>query len=492
MGCITPDYWNGNGDKKTNILRQSLLFICQTGRHGPQNGFRLCVVHRGYCIESPTKVEGTPEDDVDRLEKPIAQVVVLGQAPILSDSEGEEEDQEVSLMSQFASHTYRCLVFLDQAHTRGTDLRLPDSYRPAVTLGAGVTKDTLAQEIQTRIRKLRGLGSERPLQVADVLTWSISETLAEIDRRYRPRIAETGRAGPSVFVSRLESMPEVDSRLAEIKKKTPQKCEEFRPGMTESWAGSLQEEQERELAPEIEEERQIERPAPRKAACHRLHEDVVLFRSRIYLSPAGFPSDEQDLLVTADFARTVVNSDGQAVCSDTYQRPVQWILTSHVDDDDDDDNDDNSLRYGMRMVVVSQWEADQLKSCIANTDGAEACAVALHAYLPQPSLTFPSLDDLRAYTVPPLHPQGWAASPELIMQLNLFAGQLCLASYSEYVRLCRFLGLAYTLNTGGMDIAADSFSASPVAFLNALYKRIRRDCVGIEKTHMGFLIIACW
>jgi hypothetical protein len=47
--------------------------------------------------------------------------------------------------SPFATHPERCLVFLDQAHTRGTDLTLPDSYRAAVTLGPNVTKDTLVQ-----------------------------------------------------------------------------------------------------------------------------------------------------------------------------------------------------------------------------------------------------------------------------------------------------------------------------------------------------------
>lgn len=38
-----------------------------------------------------------------------------------------------------------CLVFLDEAHTRGTDLKLPQHYRAAVTLGASLTKDRLAQ-----------------------------------------------------------------------------------------------------------------------------------------------------------------------------------------------------------------------------------------------------------------------------------------------------------------------------------------------------------
>lgn len=49
------------------------------------------------------------------------------------------------LTSPFATQLERCLVFLDQAHTRGTDLKLPEDYRAAVTLGPGVTKDTLVQ-----------------------------------------------------------------------------------------------------------------------------------------------------------------------------------------------------------------------------------------------------------------------------------------------------------------------------------------------------------
>ena len=39
----------------------------------------------------------------------------------------------------------RCLVYLDHAHTRGTDIRLPIGSRAAVTLGPRVTKDALVQ-----------------------------------------------------------------------------------------------------------------------------------------------------------------------------------------------------------------------------------------------------------------------------------------------------------------------------------------------------------
>ena len=48
-------------------------------------------------------------------------------------------------ISSFAKQLDVCLVFLDEAHTRGTDLQLPADYRAAVTLGPNLTKDRLVQ-----------------------------------------------------------------------------------------------------------------------------------------------------------------------------------------------------------------------------------------------------------------------------------------------------------------------------------------------------------
>lgn len=47
--------------------------------------------------------------------------------------------------SPFSKKLDKCCVFLDEAHTRGIDLRLPSTYRAAVTLGSSVTKDKLVQ-----------------------------------------------------------------------------------------------------------------------------------------------------------------------------------------------------------------------------------------------------------------------------------------------------------------------------------------------------------
>lgn len=47
--------------------------------------------------------------------------------------------------SPFSKQPDVCLIFLDEAHTRGTDLKLPIHYRAAVTLGPSLTKDRLVQ-----------------------------------------------------------------------------------------------------------------------------------------------------------------------------------------------------------------------------------------------------------------------------------------------------------------------------------------------------------
>lgn len=76
-------YHHGILRQKRKTSRQPLLFfVYQTARYGPQNGFRLCIVHADYVITSDIKPEDDAEDDIDRLEAPIPQghmeVVVLG------------------------------------------------------------------------------------------------------------------------------------------------------------------------------------------------------------------------------------------------------------------------------------------------------------------------------------------------------------------------------------------------------------------------------
>lgn len=56
--------------------------------------------------------------------------------------DGTKEPLQVS---PFSNQLDQCLVYLDEAHTRGTDLKMPENYRAIVTLGPGLTKDRLVQ-----------------------------------------------------------------------------------------------------------------------------------------------------------------------------------------------------------------------------------------------------------------------------------------------------------------------------------------------------------
>ena len=47
--------------------------------------------------------------------------------------------------SPFSQRLDECIIYLDDAHTRGTDLKLPLDFRAIVTLGPKVTKDRLVQ-----------------------------------------------------------------------------------------------------------------------------------------------------------------------------------------------------------------------------------------------------------------------------------------------------------------------------------------------------------
>lgn len=483
-----------------------------------------------------------------------------------------------------------CIVFLDEAHTRGTDLRLPEYYRAAVTLGANLTKDRLVQgklsfhptaanvstmltltiacmrmrklgkgqslifcvppEIQTKIQEAEVEGQivslsnnwrhhQHHIGVLDVLKWAISETHMDLwrsislwaaqgrrfDRQkaiWREAISgdKTIMTAPQAVkfledesisleeryrprVGAIESDKEHENN--EREQQISQRCEEV--GSLQFDQAALQEEQERELAPEIEEERQTERPPPANAAEHAVHPDLECFVATGELpaaSSAFIPAfqtlretaaakhldvDEfpKDILVTRDFAATVAEMTKTHFNSDAYQRPVHWILTSQPNSWD-------------AVVIISPFEAEELLPDIQRYR-----KTTLHVYSARPSLEIKSLDDLTLYTVPSRSPnQAREALPlHLAVQLNLFAGQLFFKSFEEYVELCNMLRICWKEAEKGDTVDADgfirearseagmtaiegsTFRKSPVDFLRAFLSKSRRDCQSIGKTQLG-------
>ncbi|KAF4946703.1 hypothetical protein FGADI_10907 [Fusarium gaditjirri] len=80
--------------------------------------------------------------------------------------------------SPFSQQLDRCLVFLDEAHTRGTDLKLPANYR------ARIVEFCIPWEIEQKIVQLKGEGDpdRQEISVSDVLCWAITETCHDLKR----------------------------------------------------------------------------------------------------------------------------------------------------------------------------------------------------------------------------------------------------------------------------------------------------------------------
>jgi hypothetical protein len=398
------------------------------------------------------------------------------------------------------------------------------------------------EEIKAKILTLTFKPSNTSIDVSGVLSWVISETCIDM-RRSMPLWAAQGkrfehqstlwaepRTNGEILMSkgqaerfledesqtledryRPRSSTDVTSFLQASQNKNLnlmiERCREFDSLKFNS--AKLQEEQERELSPEIEQERQVQKPAPAQPAAHHIHPDLIKFvftgmlingsqaykpafetlgntSAAAHLDVSQFP---HGLLVTADFASTV-QIFGASYISDVFQRPVQWILTNTGGCA----SSNNTVKD---MVIISPYEAQELLPDIRKSK-----TVTLHLYAPRPNLGFRALDGLDLYTVP-ARPGTRPLPHHFVVQLNLFAGQLYLPSFLEYVEVCAFLGLAWEKAEEGCVVAADGFimldgsgggafrsrfSSSPVKFLKVLMTKIRRNCEGIDKTHMGTIL----
>jgi hypothetical protein len=392
------------------------------------------------------------------------------------------------------------------------------------------------EEISTKIRERTGKSYDATIDVSDVICWSIAETWQDL-KRSMPLWAVQGERfernknllhGAKPTLTQAEAFLEDEAQTLEARYKPHTQEEAI--GMLKNWdvnnrniqeivtrcrefeatgfgAATLSEEQERELAPEIEEERQIERPARLEPQTHMIHHHVehlvttgqlvagsAAFKpafqaldstSAAHLFPLGhFPSS---LLVTNDFVCTVkppTGVAGQTFLSDSYQRPVQFVLSVPVPN--------HSSRGIKALVIISPYEANYLISKIRRF-----AKVTLHIFAARANASFESLDKLELYNI------GRAFSPNdvprsLTVQLNLFTGSLYLRSFKEYTELCDLLGLLRARPESWQQVHADGFieppsgewglSKSPVPFLRTLLMKIRREGEGIEKTHLGKIL----
>ncbi|KAG1893015.1 uncharacterized protein F5891DRAFT_1209340, partial [Suillus fuscotomentosus] len=451
--------------------------------------------------------------------------------------------------SSFAQQVDQCVLYLDDEHTRGTDVKLPRGFRAAVTLGPKVTKDRLVQGCM-RMRKL-GHGhsvmffappdidrsiravnnkSNGDIHVSDILVWAMTETCSDIEHRASQWLQhgvdfQSRHSAWSSFLS--GDIEPAELTRSWLQPEAKQLEELYAPALTDASTSQasldedllercrilgllgispdnrLDEEQEREVLHEVERESEVERPPPVSAATHSIDEDV-----RSFIRTGTIPDGSHVFTAVFDtLATTSAASSGRQPWSrdvfasrdftttvlteektDNYTRSVNWILSS-------------TASRGQVLVIVSPFEANVLLPDIRASK-----RVHLHIYTPRVTKMMKSCDDLRLYIIPSISAR-WIPDDTLIRQLNVFAGQLYFPQQRAYLKLCRLLGL-YTADLkyqGVTEIQSDgfikpehrpraedslsTFQQSPVPMLKALFG-IRRKGMGYLPTHIGKLLNA--
>jgi hypothetical protein len=114
-----------------------------------------------------------------------------------------------------------------------------------------------------------------------------------------------------------------------------------------------------------------------------------------------------------------------------------------------------------------------------------------------------ALEDLKFCAIPALS-ETWSIAPSIRLQINIFAGQLYIKSYNDYIMLCEFLGLCSKYQNDNVDVAPDGFvspasralstipkgcpfKTSPVPFVSKIML-LRRKGQGINVSHLGRIL----
>lgn len=196
----------------------------------------------------------------------------------------------------------------------------------------------------------------------------------------------------------------------------------------------MDEEQEREVSHEVERESEVKRPPKGRPAVHAVHQDVRYFiqtgcipaHSSGFVSLLhpfnSFGSDalagwSKNLLASVDFSRTLADSPFN--CLSDYMRPVNWVIQAP-----------NDIR-----VALSPFEINELLPLIRQNS-----AVSLHIYAPRVSRSMRSFSNLDFYSIPSRSSSQPSTRSAAQLQLDIFAGQLYLSGYHEYMLLSAMLG----------------------------------------------------
>ncbi|KAG6811340.1 hypothetical protein H0H92_007885 [Tricholoma furcatifolium] len=397
-------------------------------------------------------------------------------------------------VSEYNRKLDNCAIYLDDAHTRGTDLKLPIYFRAVVTLGPKLTKDRLVQgcmrmrqlgrgqtvvyfapmEVDRNIRvcPLFPLDNSAKITASDILRWAMWQS-CEYIRHYIPHWAqqgieykhrndawtlhENGRSAPepNALETLRASWEQLDARTLDEMyeaqpdaKVTPVHAAYEMPHLKERLdrlgISSLEdprtdEEQERQVAQEAEQEHQRELPPKLEPAVSTLHKDVALLvTSGIFNSS----SSTSPFIPLFSPLGTIHQWSTALFSTKDFARTIKGEDLA-VGDFLRPVNWIISVPGRRVLIVLSPFEVNELLTRIQNSKH-----IHLHLYSPRVNRNMKTTEDLRFYSIPmlpaidsPLTPDPLGFIPAPMLQLNLWAGQLYLKDLETYQQLCRVLGL---------------------------------------------------
>ncbi|KAJ4247759.1 hypothetical protein NW762_012967 [Fusarium torreyae] len=407
------------------------------------------------------------------------------------------------LASPFVDDLSRCLVYLDEAHTRGTDLRLPPDARGALTLRLGQTKDHTVQaamrlrqlgttqaisffippEVHQSIADLQLKTMHEPIDSADVIQWLLDNTCDQIEQLqplYYSQGMDYCRRMQAVLdhPKFLDDKPQRKDYVQAIKQDEQQSLQNlYEPklksratGMQTSnnetlrsfvqnlnarrktfqdtgkavHASALQEvEQEREVAFEVESVRQVKKPQQFAAySFPGLNASLEAF-----IRTGRLPADTNYFNhVFHALARTGIGRKFKVHSKATHSKLLETVEFGRTIKPKGDLSTDNFLR----PVNWVLWSPVAEIAIVINPEEAEALIplmrdpnskVATYLLIYSAPITRKMLqfNDLTFYSIPPL-PSDWKAPSWLQVELGIYGGRLYF-EWDEYEDMCALLGI---------------------------------------------------
>ncbi|TLD36380.1 hypothetical protein E2P81_ATG03269 [Venturia nashicola] len=425
------------------------------------------------------------------------------------------------------------LIVLDQAHCRGSDLPISPGSRAAVILGPRISKDRLVQACM-RMRKLgtthslvfvappdvyssilnSSQTSDNVVTSADVLKWSINQTLEQLkknavhwiaqgadhaqrehnlshflvngnlDKRMGsndPMIQEfmssmlqsesrtlaelygysdPGESSVSLKLRRIEGLPTSNELLSRWQQLDPSQNEEL----------GLNEEAEREVSVEVQQEKIVQHPCSVVARKSVLRREVQDFVESGKINTSRFRVGKDLSLLDIYPAYVMIERTSAVQQKDALLwKPKDLYVTRDFVEGvaiPISANIDHFLRpvhwiltstRSSDILIISPFEANELHDAIKLSH-----TTRLHVYAPRVNKASPNLSSLDFLVLS--GEEDCTRSPpssQAIRDINLIAGSTYLGSYDQYEALCYYLGIVKDMkdqyNSPELTLGSDGF-----------------------------------